>query len=39
MDRLITMMLAPLITWMGRRQEQAIWITMKRYLESTPAAS
>lgn len=32
-------LLAPLITWMGRRQEQAIWASMKRYLESTPAAS
>ena len=30
--------LAPVITWIGRRQEQAIWTTMKRYLE-TPAAT
>jgi hypothetical protein len=30
---------APLITWMGRRQEQAIWTSMKRYLESAAAAS
>ncbi len=28
-------LLAPLITWMGRRQEQAIWTSMKRYLENT----
>jgi hypothetical protein len=27
-------LLAPLITWMGRRQEQAIWTSMKRYLEN-----
>lgn len=32
-------LLAPLITWMGRRQEQAIWTSMKRYLESSSAAS
>jgi polyketide cyclase/dehydrase/lipid transport protein len=30
--------LAPVITWIGRRQEQAIWTSMKRYLE-TPAAT
>ena len=28
-------LLAPLITWMGRRQEQAIWASMKRYLEAS----
>jgi hypothetical protein len=28
-------LLAPLITWVGRRQEQAIWTSMKRFLENT----
>jgi hypothetical protein len=28
-------LLAPLIAWTGRRQEQAIWTSMKRYLERT----
>jgi len=32
-------LMAPLITWMGRHQEQAIWTSMKRYLENTPATS
>lgn len=32
-------LMAPLITWVGCRQEQAIWTSMKRYLESTMAAS
>jgi hypothetical protein len=32
-------LMAPLITWMGRRQEQAIWTSMKRYLESAAASS
>lgn len=32
-------LLAPLITWMGRRQEQAIWTSLKRYLESAAVAS
>ena len=27
-------LLAPVITWIGRRQEQAIWASMKRYLET-----
>ena len=27
-------LLAPVITWVGRRQEQAIWASMKRYLET-----
>ena len=27
-------LLAPVITWLGRRQEQAIWTSMKRYLET-----
>jgi hypothetical protein len=27
-------MLAPVISWIGRRQEQAIWENMKRYLET-----
>ena len=31
-------LLAPLITWMGRRQEQTIWASMKRYLEDTTPA-
>jgi hypothetical protein len=35
----VVWLLAPLITWIGRRQEQAIWTSMKRYLESSPAAS
>jgi hypothetical protein len=30
-------LLAPLITWMSSRQEQAIWASMKRYLENTAA--
>ena len=32
-------LLAPLITWMGRRQEQTIWTSMKRYLKNTAAES
>jgi hypothetical protein len=32
-------LLAPLITWMGRRQEQTIWTSMTRYLENTAAES
>jgi hypothetical protein len=32
-------LLAPLITWMGRRQEQAIWTSMKRHLENTAATT
>ena len=31
-------LMALLITWLGRRQEQAIWTSMKRYLENTAAA-
>ncbi len=31
-------LLTPLISWMGRRQERAIWTSMKRYLEN-PAAT
>lgn len=27
-------LLAPVITWIGRRQEQAVWAGMKRYLET-----
>ena len=27
-------LLAPLVIWLGRRQEQAIWTSMKRQLES-----
>jgi hypothetical protein len=30
-------LLAPLIGWLGRRQERAIWSSMKRYLETPPA--
>jgi hypothetical protein len=30
-------LLAPLITWMGSRQEQTIWTSMKQYLENTAA--
>jgi hypothetical protein len=30
-------LLAPLIGWLGRRQERAIWTGMKRYLETPPA--
>ena len=30
--------LGPLITWMGVRQEKRIWASLKRHLESTPAA-
>lgn len=26
--------LAPVITWIGRRQERVIWVSMKRYLET-----
>ena len=32
-------LMALLITWLGRRREQAIWTSMKQYLENTPAAS
>jgi Polyketide cyclase / dehydrase and lipid transport len=27
----------PLITWLGKRQEQRIWAALKRHLEATPA--
>lgn len=37
MDLHITRSLT-LITWMGRRQEQTIWASMKQYLEDTTAA-
>ena len=30
-------MLDPLITWMGIRQEQRIWTSLKNRLEATPA--
>jgi GNAT superfamily N-acetyltransferase len=30
-------LLAPLITWMGSREEQRIWASTKRYLENTAA--
>jgi hypothetical protein len=29
-------LLTPLISWIGRRQERAIWAGMKRYLETRP---
>lgn len=31
-------LLGPLITWMGVRQEQRIWASLKRHLENGPAA-
>ncbi len=30
-------LLGPLITWMGIRQEQRIWTSLKNRLEATPA--
>ncbi len=30
--------LGPLVTWLGTRQEQRIWSSLKRHLESTPVA-
>jgi hypothetical protein len=27
-------LLAPVINWMGKRQERAVWAAMKRYLEA-----
>jgi uncharacterized protein YndB with AHSA1/START domain len=30
-------LLGPLITWMGRHQEQRIWTSLKQHLEATPA--
>jgi hypothetical protein len=27
----------PLITWLGKRQEQRIWASLKRHLEAEPA--
>ena len=30
-------LLGPVITWLGRRQEQRIWAALKRHLEATPA--
>jgi hypothetical protein len=30
-------MLGPVITWLGRRQEQRIWAALKRHLEATSA--
>jgi len=29
-------LLTPVINWLGRRQEQAVWTSMKRYLETQP---
>ncbi len=29
-------LLGPMITWLGRRQEQRIWMALKQHLESTP---
>ena len=31
-------LLAPLITWMGRHQEQTTWASLKRCPENTTAA-
>jgi Polyketide cyclase / dehydrase and lipid transport len=30
-------LLAPVITWMGTRQEQRIWASLKEHLEAAPA--
>lgn len=30
-------LLGPLITWMGRHQEQRIWTSLKQHLEAAPA--
>jgi len=30
-------LLGPVITWLGRRQEQRIWAALKQHLEATPA--
>ncbi len=30
-------LLGPLITWMGRHQEQRIWASLKQHLEAAPA--
>jgi hypothetical protein len=30
-------LLGPLITWLGRHQEQRIWANLKQHLEATPA--
>src|SRR5450759_1777323 len=32
-------LLGPVITWMGIRQEQRIWASLKKHLEAAPAAS
>jgi hypothetical protein len=32
-------LLGPVITWMGIRQEQRIWTSLKKHLEAAPAAS
>jgi hypothetical protein len=31
-------LLGPVITWMGIRQEQRIWASLKKHLEAAPAA-
>jgi len=31
-------LLGPVITWMGVRQEQRIWTSLKKHLEAAPAA-
>jgi hypothetical protein len=31
-------LLGPVITWMGIRQEQRIWTSLKKHLEAAPAA-
>jgi hypothetical protein len=30
-------LLGPLITWIGRHQEQRIWSSLKQHLEAAPA--
>jgi hypothetical protein len=32
-------LLGPLITWLGARQEQRIWASLKKHLEATPAGA
>jgi len=31
-------LLGPVITWMGIRQEQRIWMSLKEHLEAAPPA-
>jgi Polyketide cyclase / dehydrase and lipid transport len=32
-------LLGPVITWLGKRQEQRIWASLKRHLEAAPAVA